>query len=415
MTQVQLQQFMLLDFMRVRSTTAQASRRSAKGQKRSHVMGLEQIEDIANNAVENPFFADDTHLPHSEYLVNPSDWYNGVQEGTETGCKTPVNWRLMSPMYSYPPPTSYKTIRGIKFLHPTITGNPTLPTVVAPPELHQLDSDYEDYNPPVNQKRIVKLYGFGQTFIDNYDPLPTAYNYNRVNRRAFDVDDYEDQPMMCVSGHLGDTVPDFPSAKAWVKYEVWSDKIDVPADAITCKFGVFIRCPYDDLFRDDNFGGIYAQEHRRVTNHNDEVITHFIAVHKRGNQPELKDGTIITSSDRIQDNATGEFIREAQFQWGGLACDETAGSTAGEEWKRNSFVIRNSIPTGKYEEAENFRRFGKVERTFTLEDHATYRKLCIGLYFCENQTNLDNSGIKTGSIDFYQPFVQFFDSNGDVL
>ena len=37
------------------------------------------------------------------------------------------------------------------------------------------------------------------------------------------------------------------------------------------------------------------------------------------------------------------------------------------------------------------------------------------MFFGENQGNIDETSTPTGSIHFYQPFVQFFDSNGDLI
>ena len=55
-----------------------------------------------------------------------------------------------------------------------------------------------------------------------------------------------------------------------------------------------------------------------------------------------------------------------------------------------------------------------MEKEITLET-GTSRRLGYAMFFAENQDNLDESGTLTGSAQFYNPFVQFFDSSGDLI
>ncbi len=94
---------------------------------------------------------------------------------------------------------------------------------------------------------------------------------------------------------------------------------------------------------------------------------------------------------------------------GGLAADQ---STSG--FNVNSFLQTNAIE-GSYETTDDYAYFKKVEKSYTLTTDTGYDSINMGLYFCENQDNLDNSGTPTGSIEIYQPYIQFYDSNGDVI
>ena len=101
-------------------------------------------------------------------------------------------------------------------------------------------------------------------------------------------------------------------------------------------------------------------------------------------------------------------LKKAQYYWGGLASDQ---STTG--YNINSFLQANTI-SGGYENAEDYQFFKKVERSATLGGEQ-FDYINIGLYFCENQTNLDESTTPTGAIEIFQPYVQFYDSNGDII
>jgi len=381
--------------------------------------GIRRFPVIENNYVENPFFDEDTHYPHSQYLRNPSDWYNGTTDsGTNVGVKTPAHWRLFSPLYTVAPPTDYRTARGLSFQRDWISGStevhrfdtnendddaenwdfsqvyPDLAEIAAPTR-PSINTDYETYNPD-DYKRVLKLFGIGSELI-SYNANNTARTFNAANA---------DSPVMSVCEDLT-AVPAFPSDKCWVKYEVWSDAITPPEDAWYVRYGAYVRCPSHDMFRDDNFGGIYIQRLDRQSSIEDNAQTDFIAFHKEGNQPNLFTGNIgVTETITI---GGGGQAQKAQYYWGGLASDQ---STTG--YNVNSFLQLNSI-SGEYKNAEDYKFFKKVERQGDIAVSPEGVKINIGLYFCENQTNLDESTTPTGAIEIYQPFVHFYDINGDII
>lgn len=378
--------------------------------------GIRRFPVIENNYVENPFFDEDTHYPHSQYLRNPSDWYNGAIEGTNVGVKTPAHWRLFSPLYTVAPPTDYRTARGLSFQRDWISGStevhrfdtnendddaknwdfsqvyPDLAEIAAPTRPSS-NTDYETYNPD-DYKRVFKIFGIGSELI-SYNADNTARTFNSASA---------DSPIMSVCEDLS-SIPSFPSSKAWVKYELWSDQITIPANASYCQYGAYVRCPSHDMFRDGNFGGIYVQQLSRLSSINDNAYTDFIAFHKEGDQPNLFTGNIGNSATLP---LPVDSAKKAQYYWGGLASDQ---STTG--YNVNSFLQANNI-SGGYKNAEDYKYFKKVEQSAPLGGEQ-YDYINIGLYFCENQTNLDESTTPTGAIEIYQPFVHFYDSNGDII
>ena len=378
--------------------------------------GIRRLPVVENNYVENAFFDEDKHYPHSQYLRNPSDWYNGAIEDSVAGVKTPAHWRLFSPLYTTAPPNDYRTARGLAFQRDWFSGYagverfdtnendddaenwdssqvyPDLAEIAAP-NRPSSNTDYGTYNPD-DYKRIFKMFGIGSELI--------SYNADNV-ARTFNAQ-AADSPIMSVCEDLGD-MPAFPSSKGWVKYEMWSDQITPPANAATCKYGAYVRCSSHDMFRDDNFGGIYLQKLTRLSSINDNAVTSFIAFHKDGNKPNLFTG-FIGNSDTIT-NSTGT-AQKAQYYWGGLASDQNTTN-----YDVNSFLQSNTI-SGGYENAEDYQFFKKVERSATLGGEQ-FDYINIGLYFCENQTNLDESTTPTGAIEIFQPYVQFYDSNGDII
>ena len=225
-----------------------------------------------------------------------------------------------------------------------------------------------------DQPKVLKMFGAGTNFPDN------TTNVNTSNSRT-----YENIPLTAFT----DTAPagTFPDSGAWTKNE-WSQGVSIPDSATTAKFGAYIRTPSDDLFRDLNCGGVYIWQNIAASPPAN-VYINAIVVKKPTDTINLVTGTQSAGLNSIQ-------------QWSGLD-DSLSGSPLRYALRWNDTVFVQSID---YKSTDDHQQFRKVEKEVTLQS-GTSRKLGLGLFFGENQGNLDESGIPTGSIQFYNPFIIF--------
>jgi hypothetical protein len=225
-----------------------------------------------------------------------------------------------------------------------------------------------------DQPKVLKIFGAGTNFPSN------TVNVNTNNARG-----YPNIPLTAFT----DSAPAgaFPDSGAWTKNE-WSQGVAIPDSATTVKFGAYIRTPADDLFRDLNCGGVYIWQDTAVAPPAN-VYINAIVVKKPTDTINLVTGTQTAGLNSVQ-------------QWSGLD-DATSGFPAKYALRWNDTVNIQSID---YKSTNDHQQFRKVEKEVTLQS-GTGRRLGLGLFFGENQGNLDESGNPTGAIQFYNPFIVF--------
>jgi hypothetical protein len=224
-----------------------------------------------------------------------------------------------------------------------------------------------------DQRKVLALYGTGTNF-----PSNTGVRANTNNNRTF--------PQIPLVGfHNGSgTAGSFPDDEAWVRHE-WCQGVAIPDSATTVNFGAYVRVPNDDMFRSKNCGGFYIWQTKSGTNYINSLV---IRKEADDNTFELDTGA-----------ATG---LAAIQQWSGISNTIDGGS--GEYPLRYNDSV--SIQNITYRDAEDFPQFTKVELSVSLQS-GTNRRLGLGLFFGENQDNLDESGTPSGLIQFYNPFILF--------
>jgi hypothetical protein len=225
-----------------------------------------------------------------------------------------------------------------------------------------------------DQPKVLKIFGAGTNF-----PSNTA-NVNTNNSRT-----YPNIPLTAFT----DSAPAgaFPDSGAWTKNE-WSQGVAIPDGATTVKFGAYIRTPADDLFRDLNCGGVYIWQDTSASPPS-SVYVNAIVVKKPTDTINLVTGTQTLGIN-------------SQQQWSGLD-DATSGFPSVYALRWNDSTTIQSID---YKSTADHQQFTKVEKEVTLQS-GTGRRLGLGLFFGENQSNLDESATPTGSIHFYNPFIIF--------
>lgn len=249
---------------------------------------------------------------------------------------------------------------------------------------------FKDLGGPLvdDQKKVLKLFGAGTDF-----GVTSGDNNNNNNSRSYTGSSQTNRiPLVGMSETT--TIGAFPDSTCWCRNE-WSQGLSIPSNAVTAKFGAYVRVPEDDDFRAKNCGGVYIGQWTNNTYPTEYTINAI---------------TVKRSEDSFS-FLTGqqELGLISQQQWSGL------NTTFPEASDKRRWNDRTNIQSIDYKDSSDYRQFNKIEKTVTLAGSGYGRRMIFSCFFGENQGNLDDSGTPTGAIHFYQPFIQFFDSNGDLI
>lgn len=235
-----------------------------------------------------------------------------------------------------------------------------------------------------NQKKVLKLYGAGTNF-----PSNTGDQANTDNTRG-----ENDQNIPLVG--FSETAPAaaFGSTSVWCKHG-WCGTVNKPSGTHTITFGVYAKVPADDDFRDKNCGGMYIHQNASPVDQEDQHID-AIVIKKSTDSMSLVTGQQSSGLNSLQ-------------QWNGLEDDFPGGGSVGN--RKDTITDIRSIT---YADSSDFRNFTRIEKTVNNQTTATGR-LGFELFFGENQSNLDESGTPSGAILFYNPYIIFKNSSGEIL
>lgn len=246
----------------------------------------------------------------------------------------------------------------------------------------------------------------------------------------------------------------------WVKHSV-SQSVKIPTGAVSAKYGAHVQVPIDTNIGPSgpgntnptgllgsNFGAIQiSQDYGEGEGAAPSATTNSRFV--RGDAIRITANNSLTYPN-INTTLTGTT---AQYNWNGLATVYSASATA-EQIEANNTNTANVHPhgfryptqvniTGQAVVEDDYREFKLVERTWKRADQTgysdsgwyqasdlddtethynTYIKqlpyLQIELIHYEHRANLGSVTPNTsaqGAIRFFNPFIQFFDSNGDII
>lgn len=230
--------------------------------------------------------------------------------------------------------------------------------------------------------KVISLYGSGTNF-----PTVTGDQANDDNTRTYT--EFNLQGMSSVAG-----AQTYPSANAWTRHE-WSQSVNVPSDATKATFGAYLRVPETDELRALNNGGLYLWQDTAASPPTDVYVNVICA---------RVDGQTYTFVTGAQTQGIS-----SQTQWSGLN-NTIASGEYGFRW--NDDVDIQSVD---YVNTSTLRQFRRVEKEVTLQGSGSGRKVGLSMFFGENQSYLNASGTPSGAIQFYNPFVQFFDSSGNII
>jgi hypothetical protein len=305
-------------------------------------------------------------FPTCNYAVVAAGIPYGVGDnGGSIGPRTPVNVKWCRNGLLYPSDFDQKTTNNFTFQ----TNYPPFKT---------LGGDLSD------QKKVLKMFGTGTNF-----PSNTVYT-NDDNTRDYNSDpSLRRWPLVGMSTAAPGTYPD---SNCWVRYDLTTTG-DIPAQATKCTFGAYIRIPSDDQLRPLNVCGVYIRQTNQINIYDPPTAwVNGIVVKNDSQNISFLTGSPI--------DATNGSLANRQ-QWSGCKYFDTTGGTFGFGYNDTA-----NIESFDYHNASDFAQFRKVEKTVDIQNVGS-NQMSLSLFFGENQSYLNASGIPSGAALFYEPFMIF--------
>lgn len=321
-------------------------------------LGLEVAPNSAysgTNYIVNSFFDAD-----NDYTVN-----------TFNTSITSASWRFCSPLFTST--VDYKSFSQVYFLRNQFP--------------------YNDLGIGATvQKRVIKFAGTGSPIIDFNNYFYGSDNAG-LNRSFPNFPMRSITTNIALNGWSGNNnapnQPQTPANNDWAKYERYQF-INVPDGVQFATFGCMVQVPQGDDLRSLNFGGMYVYSYDSATA---RTTSEAIAITGSG-VPSLIAGNFSNGQSELPSPYN------ARFQWNGFKSDFTNGTFT--RWNDLSLVF----PI-QQEASGGYRGWRQINKAITLPN-GTSRILGVALYFAENHTYLNNDGISSGSILFYNPYVTFY-------
>ena len=305
-------------------------------------------------------------------------FYNGSAGGLS-------NWFLMSPIF-FNRPHNYEVFAGKAYLqnYKSLSG-------VSPDPADKLWTYMDIGTGGDVQPRVVKLYGNGTDFSNT---MSLEQDINQDLKR-WNTQYYTPSVTGFTTNNGSIDGISYPQNNFWTKYAHVAFFDTVTAD--TAEIGCWVRCPKDDIFRLYNFGGFsvtFELTTGGTTATTQDLISH-VAVFSR------TDNTIVSA---------GAFTEAEVTETNGVSYYHNANLSQ----RRVTGVVQQAFPAKKtvkyhYFNAEDFGEFTKISFEIPATGITTGSSLGVfDLFFAESTTYLDlHDGTKTGSIEFYNPYINF--------
>jgi len=302
--------------------------------------------NLSSNSILNSKFDKDNQFPVAEFDVN----YSMAGPAVNGGNQILTNYYHNSPLFYEASPFNYKTFANRTF--------------------HNINYPYDILFLGHNlQPRLMKLFGVGSKFgrADNNS------NYLRTitNTTSFSPTDSE----------------------SWAKYGV-EQIVAIPVWAKKVRYGVKYLVRQDDNFRANNFGGLvlYFQK----SSSRSYVNTHIIKS-PNSSTPISTLESLYTLDTYI--NFDANFGSNAMCQWLGPA-------TSKVKIKRRSSIVARTISLVSLSDTIDIPTFstsgGAADGADGFPDYISFQ-----MFFAEWASYLNDSGIPSGSIYFYEPYIYF--------
>jgi hypothetical protein len=301
---------------------------------------------------------------NSNFKDNDNNTEGGLFSGQDYG----TQWKFYSPLFIST--HDHKQAFGFTYHLPYPPYLNTTSLVASP-------ADYADI-PEI--PRSYKMYGQGTDFSLglNQDPDRT----------------YNEPPIVGLTNNSTNVTSNttWRDAGTWTKYDR-QQSVATTADVV--KFGAWVKCNPNDLFRQLNMGGLYLWQNTSTASTPGGgtpsiVYVNAMVVKRASHTPNLKTGTVSTLAPN-----------QGHYNWGGLShLDPTITSTT-TKYRWNDTLTVQGID---YYDAEDTPVWTRIEKTVTLQGTGM-KQIGLATFFAENCSYLDGGGELSGSIEFYNPYV----------
>ena len=365
----------------------------------------------------------------------PKSCVNGAIGSTWKGNRLPRYWQHYCSLYTSGSEADYDTFFGKRFYRHRKFDN-EYKDIAAENEPTTFTID--GYNIGPIQRRIIEIFG----------------SSGRITERADDITrSYPDIPIWGLSRTAIDSSLNITNCDGWVKHSM-CQSVKIPDGAASLKYGAYVQVPKTNLpgpisgggvglggsFAGHNFGAIaisqdYGEGEGAVPSGTNERFV-------RGDYVRFATTNTQTHALPPQDYVATN-LDFTQYNWNGLATIHDASATAEDiESGLNETVPTHPhgfryptkiVSTGTTKDDWDYREFKLVERTWSnwysasdLDDTDTHYNthlkqipyLQLELIFYEDHANMLSftpTGAETGAIRFFCPYVQFYDSGGNII
>tara|TARA_E500000305_G_C3996117_1_gene224630 strand:- start:239 stop:1312 length:1074 start_codon:yes stop_codon:yes gene_type:complete len=338
------------------------------------VDGLSRLHAaVDTNAVTNPLFDADVNYPIGHQWNGTTGESNGLLPAGKWGFCSPLTTNTITyqSFFGYGWLSNYRPyIDSAKFSGEEIGG-------------------YQIANIKYSGGRVFKMYGVGASLIDrNRNPDRTEATYPGITS-------------FTSSNKTVNETTTWGDSDCWAKYELMQ-QVQLPSNAASYTFGALVRCLPNDKLRDLNFGGIYVNHDHSPVSQTDSHIN-CIAIKRASHNLSLRTGVIPTS--------------QTPFNWSGLRPVVNPTTNIYEVMPNLPGASAVDVEGITYKDAEEFGDFKLVTATGSVS--SSYNAIGLGLFFAENHSYLHETppdpNPPSGSIQFYSPFIQFYNNNGDLI
>jgi hypothetical protein len=303
---------------------------------------------IYKNLILNSKFTLGYTPPYTSYDANyyRAGWLVG-------GSSILTNYYHNSPLFFEGSPDGYQTYANRTF--------------------HEINSPYNrilsPHNPLTLEPRLIKLYGVGSKF-GRADNL-TNYLKTITNTTSFYPTD----------------------SQSWVKYGV-EQIVPIPSAARKITYGVKYLVKGDDTFRENNFGGLVL--YFQLADIRSYVNTHIIKS-SNSSTPISTLESLYTQNTYV--NFDADYGSNAMCQWLGP-------NTGKVKVKRRSSILSSTDSIVTLSDTIDIPTFSAAgAQPDGVVGFPEY--VSLQMFFAEWVAYLNNSGILSGAIYFYEPFLYF--------
>lgn len=300
--------------------------------------------------------------------ANFKDNNNNTEGGLYSGQDYGTGWKFYSPLFITT--ADYKQAFGFTYHLPYPPYLNTTSLVPSP-------ADFADI-PEI--PRSYKMYGQGTDF---------SLALNQDSDRT-----YEEPPIVGLTNDsttiTGSTAWRDPGT--WTRYER-QQSVATTADVV--KFGAWVKCDPNDLFRQLNMGGLYLWQNTSTSSTPgggtpSNVYVNAMVVKRASHTPNLKTGTVSTQAPN-----------QGHYNWGGLSHLDSNITNVSFRYRWNDVLNVQGID---YYDAEDAAVWTRIEKTVTLQGTGM-KQIGLATFFAENCSYLDGGSELSGSIEFYNPYI----------